>query len=136
MKIFVDTSIFVEYLKGNNTEFYEELLIAKYEGLYVNQVVFSEFLFYFIALQTNKSPLSAKMANEVSASFEHLNPVDMLPGIIHLGHNAEIAETALEFMKRYNLLPNDALILATCKHHKINFEYCLSQSDYYFRHYP
>ncbi len=112
MRVFVDTSVLVEYLKGNNTEFYENLLVSNVDGLFINQVVFSEFLFYFIAFQTNTSPLSAKMANKISASFENLNPLDMLPGFSHLEHNAEIAERALEYVKRYNLLPNDALTFA------------------------
>lgn len=120
MKVFIDTSVLVEYLKGNNTEFYEKLLISKHEGLFINQVVFSEYLFYFIAFQTHKSPLSAKMANDISSAFENLNPFDMLPGFIHLEHNSNIAETGLEYMKLHNLLPNDALILATCKYHNIS----------------
>lgn len=120
MKIFVDTSVLVEYMKGNNTEFYEKLLLSKHNGLYVNQVVYSEFVFYFIAFQTKKSPLSAKMANEVSVSFENLNPIDLLPSFIHLGHNVEIAEKATKYMQSYNLLPNDALILATCNYHNID----------------
>jgi uncharacterized protein len=44
----------------------------------------------------------------------------MLPGFTHLEHNSNIAETGLEYMKRYNLLPNDALILASCKSHNIS----------------
>lgn len=45
--------------------------------------------------------------------------MDMLPGFIHLNHSHEISVSAFEMMKRYNLLPNEALIIATCIHNNI-----------------
>jgi len=121
MKVFIDSSVLVEYMKGNSTEFYEALLLKNHEGLFINQVVFSEFVFYFIALKSGKSPLTVKMANEIPPTLSNQNPLELLPGIIHLEHNYEIARTSLGFMKKYNLLPNDALILATCKYYNINY---------------
>ena len=63
--------------------------------------------------------MSVKEAGQIANSFGERNPLDMLPGFIHLGHNNEIAVKGFEFMKKYNLLPNDALILASCVNNQI-----------------
>jgi predicted nucleic acid-binding protein len=120
MKIFIDSSILIEYLKGNHTEFYEALLTSHDVELCINQVVLSEFIFHFIAFQTNSSPLSAKMAGKIPACFQKLNPFEMLPGFVHLSNSLEIVESAIRIMSVYNLLPNDALILSTCTHQNIS----------------
>ncbi len=121
MKIFIDTNILVEYLKGKNTDFLESLLTSKHDGLFINQVVWSEFLFHYLALISNKSPLSVKMANEIASTFNSRNPFDMLPGVMQLSHSKSIGDEAFELMNKFNLLPNDALILATCKFNDIGF---------------
>jgi len=38
MKIFVDSSILIEYIKGNRIDFYETLIEQNHD-LYINQVV-------------------------------------------------------------------------------------------------
>lgn len=114
MKVFIDTSVIVEYLKGNHADFYKQLVSGD-QLLFINQVVVSEFLFHFIALNGNKSPLSVKTSGQIAETFANLNPYDLIPDCFHLGHNLEIARDGLEIMKKYNLLPNDALILATCR---------------------
>ena len=55
MKIFVDSGIFVEYLKGRKVDFFEYLINQDYK-LFINQVVLSEVLFHFIGTIGNKSP--------------------------------------------------------------------------------
>ncbi len=39
---------------------------------------------------------------------------------IELEVNESIKHTALEAMRQFGLLPNDALIVSTCKHHGIS----------------
>jgi len=114
MKVFIDTSVLVEYVKGNHADFYENLITGNHL-LFINQVVISEFLFHLIALNANKSPLSVKQSGQIAEIFSTFNPFDLLPDFFHLGHNQEIANEGFEIMKKYNLLPNDALILASCK---------------------
>jgi len=120
MKIFVDSGIFVEYIKGRQLDLYE-FLIGKDLKLFINQVVFSEFLFYYIATLGNKSPMSIKESGEIANCFKEHNPLDMLPGIHVLKHTPETSYAVLDLMKRYNLLPNDALILASCLEHQIEY---------------
>jgi len=45
MKIFIESSILVEYLKGNQTALLEQLISSDHE-LYTNVIVYSEFIFY------------------------------------------------------------------------------------------
>jgi len=120
MKIFVDSGIFIEYLKGRKVEFFEYLIQQDYQ-LFINQVVFSELLFHFIAKTGNKSPLAIKESGKITDCFKNQNPIDMLPGIQFLDHTAEISQLTIDFVKQFNLLPNDALILATCKFHDLKY---------------
>lgn len=75
MKVFIDTSILIEYLKGKQIDLYEEL-IKQQHSLYINQVVVSEFLFYFLALKAEKSPLSAKQSGKIAEAFGKLDISD------------------------------------------------------------
>ncbi len=113
MKVFIDTSILIEYLKGNQIDLYEELFKQPH-SLYINQVVISEFLFNYIKVISNKSPMTVKQSRKIAEVFGKLNPLEMFPGCIHLNHTVDIANKGFELMKRYNLLPNDAIIIATC----------------------
>jgi len=120
MKIFVDSGVFVEYLKGRKVDFYEYLLQQDHE-LFINQVVLSEFLYYFIGTVGNKSPMTLKESGRIADCFKDRNPIDMLPGIQVLKHNSDISQSVIEIIKKFNLLPNDALILATCKSYDIKY---------------
>jgi uncharacterized protein len=59
MKIFVDSSILVEYIKGSQIDILEKL-ISSDNKLFTNPIVFSEFMFYYLAVTGDKSPLSIK----------------------------------------------------------------------------
>lgn len=120
MKIFVDSGIFIEYLKGRKVDFFEYLINQDYK-LFINQVVLSEVLFHFIGTIGNKSPLAIKESGKISECFKDHNPIDMLPGIQFLDHTSEISKLTIDFVKKFNLLPNDALILATCKSYDLKY---------------
>ena len=61
-KIFFDTSVLVEYLKGNSIAV--NLLTGLQEistiNGFINDVVVSEFLFHYISIKSNLSPFSIK----------------------------------------------------------------------------
>lgn len=118
MKIFVDSSILIEYIKGNMLDLYEAL-IEQQHNLFTNQVGISEYLFHFIAVKGQKSPLSVKESGKIAEVFGNRNPFDMIPDMKHLDHNQEIAFKAFGIMKKYKMLPNDAIIVATCDYFKI-----------------
>jgi uncharacterized protein len=106
--------------KGERLSFFEYLIQQDYK-LFINQVVLSEVLFHFIATIGNKSPLAINESGKIAECFKDHNPIDMLPGIQFLDHTAEISTLTIDFSKQINLLPNDALILATCKSHDLKY---------------
>lgn len=78
-------------------------------------------LVFFIGTIGNKSPLAIKESGKIAECFKDHNPIDMLPGIQFLDHTAEISKLTIDFSKQFNLLPNDALILSTCKFYDLKF---------------
>ena len=114
MKIFVDTSVLIEYIKGTKTELLEELIINKY-SLYISTIVYSEFMFHFISVTTGKSPFTIKKKKDIKNILERYEPIKFLEFFEILPETKQIIELSYLFMKKYNLLPNDSLILAACK---------------------
>lgn len=97
-RVFVDSSVIIESLKGNKKAV--DLLhgIRDYE-LAINPIVFSEGV--YIYMKYGKKDLDKV--------FELLNTFIMLDLI------KEIVKIAERYIVKFKLLPNDSLILATCK---------------------
>lgn len=116
-RIFIDSSIIIESLKGN--EIAANILKQLYERgfvLMINPIVFSEVVYIFIKY-SGKSKLKQL--------FELLN------SFIMLDLSAKIVKISENFILKYGLFPNDAMILATCKFYDINF---LASLDKDFEH--
>lgn len=79
------------------------------------QVVLSEYTFYLLIIEGGKAPLTLKRDKAIPPIIEQHNPADFLSKMIFLEPGSEIIPLYLSYMEKYNLLPNDALILATCK---------------------
>lgn len=119
MRIFIDSSILVEYIKGANTELLETILKFPYE-CDINHIVYSEFIFHFLSAMTGKSPLTLKSSNIINETLYQYEPIELIENFKILEMNEDILTDSYEFMKKYNLLPNDSLILSTCKYYGIN----------------
>ncbi len=106
-RIFLDSSILVESLKGNDSAVRIIEVLKEKEALFIiNPIVFSEVTYLFIKY-AGKS--------RMRELFLMLNSLAMF----EVG--AETVSIAEELMLNYNLLPNDALILATCKYYGIKY---------------
>ncbi|WP_029522810.1 type II toxin-antitoxin system VapC family toxin [Persephonella sp. KM09-Lau-8] len=120
-KIFIDISIFIESFKGNPIA--KEILeksIDKFD-ICINGIVFSEVIFRLISLESGKSALTLKSQKEMSPVINKIKDYSELLLIFDvLGENKNILEMSLRLMKKYNLLTNDAIILATCKYYSID----------------
>ena len=119
-KIFIDSSIFIENFKGNTTaKEILEVAIDKFD-VCINSIVFSEVLFKLMVLKSGKSILTIKSQNLISNLIKELkNYSELLLLFEVLEENKDILNLSLEFIERYSLLTNDALILATCKYYGI-----------------
>jgi len=114
MKIFVDSSTLVEYIKGNKTDLLEQLISSKNE-LFANAIVYSEFMFYYLAVIGEKAPLTIKESKQIKTIIEKHNPIDLFSNFQSLPVDNDTIMLSYQYMQKYNLLPNDALILATLK---------------------
>jgi len=120
-KIFIDSSIFIENFKGNTTaKEILEVAIDKFD-VCINSIVFSEVLFKLMVLKSGKSILTIKSQNLISSLIKELkNYSELLLLFKVLEENKEVLNISLRFIEKYNLLTNDALILATCKYYGID----------------
>jgi len=114
MKILVDTSILIEYIKGTKTELLENLIKDKHQ-LYINGIIYSEFMFHFISVISGKSPFTLKKKKAVADILNEYEPIEFLQLFEILPETDEIVDLSYFYMKKYNLLPNDSLILSTYK---------------------
>ncbi len=120
MKVFVDSSVLVEFVKGNERakEILNRLLELDAE-VYINDIVFSEFVFHYISLKSGLSPLTMKGKKEVGKYINERDPKEFIDQFRVLDVNESIINMAYDLIRKYSLLPNDAIILATCKFHEI-----------------
>ena len=115
MEFFIDSNIVIESLKKNYNEeafgILEILLssISKSLGIscYINSIVESEVAFQIIF--KGKSEMNEEKVKEILLAFKSLE----------IGEN--IRSLLWEYIEKYNLRPNDAIILATCKHYNIPY---------------
>ena len=121
MKVFVDSSVLIEFVKGNEQagEILSCLLELNAEA-YINDIVFSEFVFHYISLKSGLSPLTMKGKKKVGKYINEKDPREFIDQFRILDVNESIVNMAYDFMRKYSMLPNDAIILATCKFHEID----------------
>ncbi|MEO2117106.1 MAG: type II toxin-antitoxin system VapC family toxin, partial [Methanocaldococcus sp.] len=113
-KIFFDSNVLIYHLCGKVEA---KKLIEKVENGeiigFINPIVVSEVLFFYIRATTNKRPYDIKKHPEILESLD-LDIVFELFSIFQmLDLNSEIVKISKEIIKKYCLLPNDALICST-----------------------
>ena len=116
-EVLVDSSLIVEYLKGNPrvVELLESLESDEY-ALYTTDVVFREVVYLLMGYYSGTSPKTIKgcpekLPEELSIVFKVLKSF----GSINVGHRAIFR--AIELIQKYAMFPNDALIFAACIEH-------------------
>lgn len=119
--IMLDSCILIENFKGTRTEILSALWGKPAIHLCISETIVSEFVFHFLALSSGKAPLTTKVNQEIASILQTRNPEPFLRSFTFLSSDAQMASLALSLMMLYNLLPNDALILAVCKAHSIPY---------------
>ena len=119
--VFTDTTLFLKVLEGDGVarELFRELY--RKERLYRNAVVFSELMFVWLKSITGKKSYELRKSPDILKSailsFKKIEP------FLNLSHSLPITQEieflAMEISAQYGLLPNDALIAATCRHYGI-----------------
>ena len=119
LKAFVDSNVILNHLEGNLSL---SDLRSKY-ALCSNAIVFSEVFLVYLKVITGKK--SYELKNSPELIIEKENELEELFTLFEIFEeleiNREIRNLAYEFVKKYGLLPNDALILATCRFYGIKY---------------
>ena len=157
--IFLDSSILIEHYKGAQTDLLEALVseaeepLSIYIGtpvdmtketteelvdesiefrLYICQTVVSEYLFQCLITDSGgkPSPLTLKRNGKIPELIKNDDHADFLSQFHSLPDNSAVFRLAPLLMEQYNLLPNDAIILALCKFHGIKAIASFDQTDF------
>lgn len=120
-RIFFDSSLLIEYRKGNHTELFESLVSHSDWLPCISQIVVSEYLYHHLAIFGGKAPLSIKTAKEIENILVANDPTLFLEQFKWLKDDENIRKLSITLMAKYNLMPNDALIISICKVHKVKF---------------
>jgi predicted nucleic acid-binding protein len=114
MKVFIDSNIIIETFKENYNKTAKDMLSFILKSIshneieaFINEVVESEVIYKLVFKAKPKMDL--EKLKIILFSFTSLE----------IGENTR--EIFFDIIKKYNLKPNDALILATCKHHNIKY---------------
>ncbi|WP_010479593.1 type II toxin-antitoxin system VapC family toxin [Thermococcus zilligii] len=115
--LLVDSSVLIEYFKGNERAV---KLLESFENadvvLHINDVVFSEVVYILLGHYLGRSPRTTKgnpekLPPEIEEVFEVLAAFGFIPVV------QSTVFKAMALIQKYAMLPNDALILATCVEH-------------------
>jgi uncharacterized protein len=114
MRVFIDSSILIEFENGRQPELFDALLASNHE-LFINAIVASEYLYRLLGILGEKSPMSVAESGQIRQTLDKHQTAKLLSSFNFLNISKSAVIHAIDLMKEHNLLPNDALILATCK---------------------
>lgn len=98
-----------------------EMLLHPATRLYYETTVVSEYLYHFLGFQGEKAPRTLKENERISEILREYHPKELFDLFIQLTTDIPNVNEVLRFMDSYNLLSNDAIILAHCKSAKMRF---------------
>jgi len=127
----LDSSLLVEYSKNNKTKLLVELISDINTECFINETVISEYLYHFLGFNGGRSPRATQSAGQIHLVFETSFDYSFINRFSFLPNTDALFSLVPALMQHYNLLPNDAIILATCKTHNITH---LASHDSDFEH--
>lgn len=109
----------VEYVKNTEVKLLDSILANQSLSVYVNETIISEFYFHFLKISTGKAPATLQSLGRIGEVIESDKNYLLINVFEFLPNNRILINEVPFLMLKYNLLPNDAIILATCKIHNI-----------------
>lgn len=118
--VFVDSNVILRHLGGDvrAKRIVDLVESGEFKG-YVNQVVVSEVLYVYVKLVTGMKSYELKKKPEVVKQVDLKHVFKLLSLFEELPSSFEITRIAEEMIRGYGFLPNDAIIVATCKYYGI-----------------
>lgn len=98
-----------------------EMLVHPATRLYYETKVVSEYLYHFLGFHGEKSPRTLKESERIPEILTLHDPRELFDLFSQLTTDIPSVDEVLHFMESYNLLSNDAIILAHCKSAKLEF---------------
>lgn len=117
--VLLDSSILIEYVKGSKVKLLNSLMDNSSLFCYMNETVVSESYFHYLKLNTGKAPVTLQSSHSIMDVLEANSSYLLVNVFEFLASERSLIKDVPEYMKKYNLLPNDAIIVATCKIHNI-----------------
>lgn len=121
--VFIDSNVIIKYFQGDNAaKMVLQPVISSYIEGYINSIVFSEVMYFAIRIKTGLKPFDLKrnpkaVSDAIAAAKDQIGFIKQY--FKELEINDEIKDLALQEMKDEGILPNDALIVATCKYYSV-----------------
>ncbi len=119
----IDTNVIIKYYIGDREarRVLEPVINGEITG-FINNIIFSEVIFILFKLLADMKAYELKRKPEIVK--EIIKKIDrqimfLREYFIELEINESVKKTAIGIIRQYGLLPNDALIAATCKHYGI-----------------
>lgn len=100
-KIFLDSSILVEYVKGAKTDLLDYLLNDADYTLFISQIVVSEFYFHALAAYGNKAPLTLKTSKLIGSVMYLHQPQQFLRIFDFLIDDIKFIDASANLMELY-----------------------------------
>lgn len=119
MKIFLDSGVLIEYEKQTKVELLEQLIQSNHQ-LFINPIVASEYLYQLLGILGGRSPMSICESGRIKEVLSHHDTQTFFTDFQFLAIPEDALLLSIDFMKKHNLLPKDALILASCKLQGVN----------------
>lgn len=69
-RIFIDSSVLIEALKGNKKDFLDNIILKKNDLFFINDIVISEYLYYILGFNTGVSPKTLQQKNLISNTLK------------------------------------------------------------------
>jgi predicted nucleic acid-binding protein len=110
--------MFIKALKRNKKLFYDSLLSEQDDQFFINDIVSSEYLYYIPGFNSGVSPGTLQQKKQIPNTLKGVtDQISLLEEFHFLSASRSFLSDVPKLMSDYNLLPNDAIILATCKLH-------------------
>ncbi|MCK4310967.1 MAG: PIN domain-containing protein [Methanomicrobia archaeon] len=118
--VFIDSNIILNHLRNDkkSTNILKKIQNREIKG-YINQIVLSEVLYTYMKYVTKEESYVLKKNPEKIKNIEIRDVIDLFNVFKFLNFNENILSLVGKVISAYGLLPNDALIAATCKHYGI-----------------
>ena len=120
-RFFIDSNVIINHFYGDRTA--KELIetAEKAGEIFINGIVLTEVSIRYLKDVTGERSYTLKHKPELVKAVDKTSLYAVIDKFLFLPDNVLIGEDAISLMDTYGLLPNDAIILATCKFYGIKY---------------